>query len=362
MKQLKYILLMCILLLGVRQVHATDRPSMVARILDVKYYDRAGYSRLIVSLNESVQYSATKKGNEIRIVLAKTDILPSSDGARLQYFSGLMDGVSVDQVKDDSVVVIVVRVKANTVFKLEKTEKPNGLCLDVYPDPSPIYWEDTTSVYTQSSGTQRFVIQPIQTISLNNLASTVTPPQRESAGTTAESSNTMAAVLKVIASQGRMNPLHASVAIALAMMGTGLLLLLLRRRYVRKPTRTVFTAELNEAVSKQVIAPQIDLPVPEDSRDAEPSTVLQSDPDASVLGLARKYGRGLGEISLSLNLKARQRKNRWTKRAQRLVEVADLSRDRGEIAKELGIGRGEVDLAMLFHHLNTPKTLREELV
>lgn len=351
------------LFLGIGQAFAFDQPSVAARIIGVRYFDRPSYSRLVIELNDTFQYSVVRQGDEIRILFAKAQVPALYDGARFQYSSGLLDRVWIDRLKNDSVVVTVLARK-NTAFNLRKAQQLVGLLLDVHPDFPDSLAHDTASVQAESTVALPLVIQPIQTISQNSLLPAGTQQLQVSVPAESRMSIAMTSILEKIADLRKVNPLHASLAIALAVAGTGLLLLLLRRLHIRGPKqgRSAFPTEFADAGSKQENLPHIGRAAAEGARETIHQVAERSEQEASVLGLAKKYGRGLGEINLSMNLKARQRENQWAKRAQRLAEVTGNSRDKAELAKELGIGRGEVDLAMLFHHLKAPSTLREELI
>lgn len=75
---------------------------------------------------------------------------------------------------------------------------------------------------------------------------------------------------------------------------------------------------------------------------------------------AKKFGRGQGEFQLAKTLEAQNRQCMWQKRLQLL----DPKRTAGEpvgTAKELGIGQGEVGLALSLRRLQDTETRKEQL-
>jgi hypothetical protein len=362
MKQRKHLLLLLgLLIMGYQQLLAEQN----AQLVNLRYYDHGGSSRLAIRLQGNPQYSAVRNESDVRIILQHTGAPVSYDVARMDFTSGFVAHVHIDRRRGDSVVVIV-GLRTNTAFRIERMGKVDGLFVDVFPDSSHTLAQDTVSADTALAIGHPSVIMPIQTMSFNTLVAAGDVPSKEQKDTIVRAGvpTVAAAIPNTSLIWPKAHVLHVSLAIALAVLGTALVLLFIRRLYTTRslPVPSTFTTGFTEAISKQGHERR---EVPREMLKhgvVEPPRDRLLDAESSALMLAKRYGRGLGEVKLSFDLRSRQSERRWIKRVQEFAEKNEDKQDRIAVAKELGIGRGEVDLAVLLHHLKTPKTLKEELV
>jgi hypothetical protein len=361
-----HIPILCMLLIvGVQRAHPEEQQSRTSQLVSAEYSDSAGRCHLAIKLAGNPQFSANRLQNEIRILFAKTDVPPAYDGARLHFSSGLITRAYIDRAKGDSIVV-AIGLKANTGFQIEWMHKEQELRVSVFPDSTQQSMQDSVVANAVSMDGHRPVIVPIQTICTNSLVPEARPSQREQKNRSGQSSGNAAVksgVLSGLAGMVRINLISIFIAVGVAVVGTVLTLLLMRSFHARRSvcTQRTFAGEFSVAMKERAEDPtRVPTAAVESSIPESPRT-LRSARDVSSLDLARKYGRGLGEINLSFALKARQGEHRWVQKVKKLAEGESQSHDNLRIAKEFGVGRGEVDLTMLFHHLKTPKTMKEEL-
>jgi|GEM_PF-5082701 len=353
-------LLFGLLLLGNKQLFAEES----SQIVNMRYYNHEGSSRLAIKLLGNPQYSTERNESDVRIILPNTDVPASYDGARMHFANGFVTRVYVDRWKGDCVVV-TVGLKANTGFRVERMDNMEGVFIDVFPDSSRTLTQDSGDADTALATGHRSVILPIQTLSFTTLvAADNMPPKKQKDSVVSAAPPAVSIVLPNISfAWPKVGVVHVSLAIALAVLGTALVLLVIRRLYVTRNVRvpSTFTAEFAGAISGHPDQRK------EDSREMWSSRPVESprnrlvEEDSSVRMLAKRYGRGLGEVKLSFDLRSRMSERRWIARVQELAEKNEQLQDRLAVAKELGIGRGEVDLAVLLHHSKTPKTLKGEL-
>ena len=352
-------------ILGVAQLYSGSVDSGRAQLLKVRYFDQhEGYSRLTITVQGDFQYSTSKVENVFRILLPGTGVAAPYEGARLKFFTGFVNSVHVDRTAEGAIVT--VHPGAQMWVRVGRMENQNALYVDVYRDSAKTAALDAAGVDTASGTTHGQVIMPIETISLNSLVPT---ENSGSGGEKVGAVQTNDTPVTQTKPWWEFQPLSEEeilpmvFTLASSVLGTGLVLLVIRRHYSKKhmQVRSGAVTGFSEILVKQPGYSAGDSGMQEVPRVPEPSAHSASQ-DATALGLAKKYARGLGEINLSLALKARQGKHKWVQKVQEMAGESKGAGDNMKIAKELGIGRGEVDLAMMLYHLKSPQSLRKELV
>ena len=348
------------------EVRPESQNSAGSQLVNMRYFDHAGGSRLAIRVRGEFVYSMTKGEHAVRILLAGTGVAPSYDGARLRFSTGLVNTVCVDGAAGEGAVV-AVRPRAGTAVRVVRMEGENGLYVDVCHDSSHVVGQDSFSLDAASAGMHHQVIVPIRTFSLNSLVFAESSGSAGEYADVTQTNDTVAA--QVIPEVGtrrfaQVGLIPALLGLTSAILSTGLLLLLIRRHDGRKNVMLPpgVDAGFSEVLSQLSEWESRESGIQEKPQAPELPYSPPSHQDVSVLGLAKRYGRGLGEINLSFALKARQGERRWVQKVQEIAEGSHGADDNARIAKELGVGKGEVNLAIMLHHLKSPQTLRKELV
>ena len=338
-----------------------DVNTPAARILDVRYVDHPGYSRLEIKLRGNPSYSTTRRDNVFRIVFAATDIIPARDGARIPLTTGFVKRLCLDRSADSAVVA--VSCKPHSAVHVGRMNNKTGVCLDISRDTSTASGQDSLSADPAPPDVSHQVIVPIQVFSVKSLVAEKLPDSSGGRGDSMLSRDLATAHTLPLMEFLRPLDLHLMpvlLTIGASILSTGLVLLLIRRRYEGRKRTKSFSREYQAQYPGTSEAPQSLPEEPESPHSREPMTP-PSTQGVSMLGLARKYGRGVGEINLSFALRSRQGEQRWARTVHEVNRVGESPENKKRVARELGVGRGEVDLAMVFHHFKSPRTLGKEL-
>ena len=359
----KWMLFCLLAVVSVGNAYPGSRAPAAAQLVKVRYFDRTACSRLAIIIRGDFRYSTSSEGDSLRISLPGTTVSPSYEWARLKYWSGYVNSVSVNTSPSDS-VVLAVHCKSNTVFRVERMVNDNGLFVEVQSDSSHVWSSDSASVRGASTDVHSRIILPVQTFSLNGLAS----GEKSDAGK--ETSDVARKDDPLPPTRGQWEELYdlarsypMVLILASSTVSTGLLLFFLRRHAGKKQrvgghrAASTFPEALSDG-SESLLQRSA---APESAGPPEPLPTAPSHQETSMVGLAKKYGRGLGEINLSFALKARQGEQKWARTVREVEQGGDTADNKLRIAKELGVGKGEIDLAMMFHHLKSPQPLRKEL-
>jgi hypothetical protein len=283
------------------------------------------------------------------------------DGARFHFSTGLVNSTNIDRLGVDSALV-TISLKPHTAYRIGRSDSVGGLLVTLFRDSDPALTKDVSHVAeAPDQGDRPPVIQPVLTFTLNGMTAVENSPS-EGPGKDVAQGEKHSTLKSTLLSEIRHLPeshlLPMALSFVSATLGTGLLLLLSRQR--NTPRLRTAPAAVG-AGFPEVLSTHIR----DGSRGFERTEPRRhqahrpSREDASALDIARKYGRGLGEINLSLALKAHQGVHVWAQKLEKIVDKGNDMHDRASVAKELRVGRGEVDLAMVFRHLTSSQTVRE---
>jgi hypothetical protein len=313
-----------------------DSLRIAARIVSVRYYNYPTHSRLL-----------------IRIGLGGTSLKPEHDGARYSFSEGRIKSVYIDRITDDSATVLVA-FRGTVRSDLAMLDFITTLRLDAMNETTMVA-ADTTRSDTLATADHPAIIVPLPEIATNRTV----PPQGivPTARKTEPVPDHMAQVesyVRDFASGLSVEPRHVEVTLGLAIVGTTLALILLRKRTMKRSRS--FAAVAVQALETEPEPEQetpVDVEMPVRTRTQSPGRM------SPAMTLARTYGRGQEEVNLSMNMKGRHAERRWAINVRKLAEEQETGQDSAALARKLGVGRGEVDLALLLHHLKNPRTVKE---
>jgi hypothetical protein len=81
--------------------------------------------------------------------------------------------------------------------------------------------------------------------------------------------------------------------------------------------------------------------------------------DSPMLALAEQYHRNQGDIELTMKLRGGAQHHNYVGRAKTISATAVATKGRLSVAKKLGVGKGELDLATKLLHLSNAQKQRE---
>ena len=335
------VLVLCVVGAVLHQSFAMGTGRYVAQLNDIRYSVRPAYSRLTMSVDGPASYSLNEGQKCVSIIFPKTDIKRWYDGARLRFSSGLIDRVQVFRAGGDTAIVAAT-FKKEATFRVQQMDEGKGYYLFVTQDSSSsksiVSRAMTPLVKRQnaSAASDQQVIAPI----------TNTPPTPVVRGEQPMSPGSTIPWGRVI------------LAVTLAAMGTGVTLTILRQSGGGR--QAVNSAKAPASVPPSPLALPVKQPLAvNDNPIDELESPEPTDEESSALMLARQYRRGQGELKLSFNLTGRQNERQWAQLIKTLKEAQVPQKHQVKMAKKLGIGRGEVELAAALHRTR-PLQLKEE--
>jgi hypothetical protein len=348
MRRKANILILCgLFLICAQWSQAVEQSTDIARVDDVRYAVLEGSSRLTIKVEGRMQYSVDRVENWVRILFGKTTVKERYARARMSFTSGFVARVNIDQRGQDSAVVAVL-LREKTSFKVSRSDKEKALLVEVYPDSS----------FQNHAGNS--LALPLQRLPFGGML----------VGESSQHKVNEAPKVQQVDLNARKSPyswpntvaLSVLLTIALALLGTSVLLVLIRSRSFGNATRRQSKAasvSTDPALIRTNSSQRNALLVDEQS-DAD--SVVSSDRDSLARLLAKQYQRGEGELTPSFNFKGRNGEHKWNQKIRELTESNLERKGHASIARKLGIGKGEVELARLVRQAKNPKILSEESV
>ena len=401
MKKTTSLLFVFALLLLVPRKGSADQPSVLT---DIRYGVSPACSRVTLVFGGDIRFSTDHGKSLVRLGFSRTRLAPSPRAARLRFSEGLVQNVVVRRVQGDSLSVAVT-LREHTTYRCVQPSGGNELHIDVFPREGMAVSSqavtrtppgDAKAPVVQSPGITR---TPARGTAVPD-AATRTPGQGAAASVLHPT-----AVTRVTAQNEAAEPEARERAIGLidvaaiaraqietenrppdprarttqkraaapAEAGSPLLLIglmtmvaltsggfvfVIMRRTGSVPARPAPSA----AVPPQVHGPARGMvsPVdedllqpgeqeyPADEEDGERETSLQ---------LARSFRRGSEEITLARRLHAQPAAPLSVGKMQQMLARSTTQTQRLHAARKLGVGRGELDLALKLKTLRpaTPK-------
>jgi hypothetical protein len=328
--------------------------KLIAGITSVRYYNYPDHSRLLIRMDGIPHFTVFNANGRMTIHLGGTALKAEHDGARYHFSEGRIERLQIDRISQDSAHV-QVEFRGKTRSECAMLQSITTLKLDAFDDTTSVAAADTSCADT--SGTNRAaVIAPIQTITKNTAAPppATTRVAAKSSVPVSQERDLQSTVQEWFADH-QLDPRLAVIVIGSAIAGTIVILLLIKKKMTKTARSYVSVAARTAAT----VEPEEETENAEPEVERAPLSIPRRNAASPALSLARAYGRGQEEVNLSINLKGRHAERRWAMNMQKLAEEQENDQDSVTLARKLGVGRGEVDLALLLNHLKSPRTVKE---
>lgn len=334
-----------------------------ATLTDVRYSTQAGYSRVTLLFRGEVRYSPLASDGGVRLGFSHTGVAIPLKARRQLLNSGLVTAISVSPLPGDSTIVSLT-LRPATTYRCVLPASGNALFVDVLPTggqsalprPSiastrretPMKSEPHTAAAVQSHVPSVHPVIDIPGVAREQLRAEPTPPpSRAHMQQSAPASLTPAAALAL------------SAIVVVILTGSGAALALAFRskpgkppvtapRAVRSPVALPFQSEPEREIAARV------LPEDEPEEDDEPQFAHETS-----LQLARPFRRSSEEITLARRIHDRTTPQLSAVRMEETLTRATTPSQRLRFARKLGVGQGEMDLAVKLRSMR-PAEKKEE--
>jgi hypothetical protein len=342
MKQMNRMLL-CMVLYSVQLAAARSGGLDACALTDVHYNVQPEASRVTMSFSGAVRYAAKRHANSITIGVsgARSALAQGKDAFR--FNAGLVSALRVEQLCDDS-ITIHVDVRDKVLCSLALAAAGNGLVFNVRPRPGALIGLDTRETGSLDGPLHSSSNTGSAAVSAGRASPVVKNGAQDDAKARTQKSTLTLLVMLVLFSA----------------LSTCTLLYGLARRPWKRLRRV--------APERPVVRPELPHEEERVARDdgGEPwETVLeeeQEETESRVSILARGLHRGTGELQLAMKMNGEARIPVLHNALQDIHASASSGAETISIAKKLGVGCGEVDLAIrLKEFKSTHAPLEEEL-
>jgi hypothetical protein len=296
-----------------------------------KYNSGRTLSRLTLTFDSPARFLLTKVSpQEIRLSFPQTGSMRYASGVPLVFRNGNAKSVAFDFSRRDT-MALIVSLRKDIAYDLRRTQ--SEIIMEMYP-------MDTT---------QNAVLD------IRSLARVQLEEKTED-----RTASTMRGSFDV-----QRIPLIASLVFSILTTG-GMLLWILRPKPSPKSKARVSTADSKrESISPaDAILLQARQIIKEKSGIAKTALAIESasferEDDTAVL--SRKFRRGQGELQLARTFENQNRQHLWEKKLQRL-DSNKTNSELAKTAKQLGVGRGEINLAMSLRRMKEASGRKGSLV
>jgi hypothetical protein len=335
-----------------------------ATLTDVQYSAQAGYSRVTLLFRGEVRYSPGGSDGVVRLGLSHTGVAIPMKARRQLLNAGLVTAISVSALAGDSTTVSLL-VRTGTTYRCVLPASGNALYVDVLPTggqsalprPSgapvrhviPAKPAPAKAATVQSHAPATNAVIDIPAVAREQLqAEWSSPPVRTSVQQPVHAGLTPPAALAL------------SALVVIVLTGSGAALALLFRK---KPAKAVGnprpTARMEAPVPRPGVAEREtagrELLVDELDENDESHFAHETS-----LQLARSFRRGSEEITLARRLHDHSTPQLSAARMEETLARAATPNQRLHFARKLGVGRGEMELAVKLRSMR-PAEKTEEL-
>ena len=397
MKKTTSLLFVFALLLLVSRKGSADQPSVLT---DIRYGVSPACSRVTLVFGGDIRFSTDHGKSLVRLGFSRTRLAPSPRAARLRFPEGLVQSVVVTRVQGDSLSVAVT-LREHTTYRCVQPSGANELHIDVFPkEGMAVSSQAVTRTPPRGAAVSAAVPRTPAQGTAASMAATRTPGQSAAApvphptavthmsaqneGADLEARERAIGLIDVAAiaraqieTENRPPDPRARTtqkpAAAPAEAGSPLLLIGLMTMVALTSGGFVFVVMRRtgsvpaQPAPRAAVPPQLHSPAhgvvppvdedqlqpgeqeyPAEEEDGERETSLQ---------LARSFRRGSEEITLSRRLHAQPAAPLSVGKMQQMLARSTTQTQRLHAARKLGVGRGELDLALKLKTLRpaTPK-------
>lgn len=330
-------------------------------LTDVRYSAQAGYSRVTLLFRGEVRYSQLGSDGGVRLGFSHTGVGIPANARRQLLRSGLVSAISVSPLPGDSTIVSLM-LRTATTYRCVLPASGNALYVDVLPTggQSALPRPSVPSVHrvTPSKAEPPKAIAAQQYVQASNAVIDIPGVAREQLHT--ESSLPSARTGMRQPAQAGLTPAAAlalSAIVVILFTGSGAALALAFRKKPAKPT--LMTPRAGRTA--------VPVPPPERETTSDPPLVDEPEEDdeshfahETSLQLARTFRRGSEEITLARRLHDRATPQLSVTRMDETLTRATTANQRLHFARKLGVGRGEMELAVKLRSMR-PAEQKEEL-
>jgi hypothetical protein len=326
----------CIVLLAVMVISKTlgQEQQLFHELLGAKYGLRGETSRLVLTFNEPVRFMHKKVNNkQIRLSFPQTASARYANGVPLMFSSGLARSVAFDFSRPDT-LALLINLKANVAYEVRKPKGTSQVVMEMYTS-------DTASIVGPLIDIKAMMQQQI------------------------EDAKKREGDINATRTEGffDVQPIPFLAACFIALLGTaGMMFWIIKRPPPRKPAphRVSLPAAKHEAGVEAILA-QARLILQEKAGVFPRRVALETGAasEEAALTLAKKFGRGQGEFEFVKQAQSGNRHYMWEKKLQ-MIDSARTGRESVSTAKKLGVGRGELALALSLRRLQENLVERKE--
>lgn len=350
--------------LGMLAILSWNTPRAAAQeyatLTDVRYSAQAGYSRVTLMFRGDVRYSPLGSDGVVRLGFSHTGVAIPMKARRQLLNTGLVTAISVSALEGDSTIVSIM-LRTATTYRCVLPASGNALYVDVLPTggqaalprPShapirrvvPAHAESPHATAAQPRAPATNAVIDIPSVAREQMHTESTPaPSGTIVQEPAHAGLTPAAALAL------------SAVVVIILTGSGAAIALAFRKTPAAPVATT-----PRPVRTEVTAPA--------EREAAGRGVLADEPDEddeshfaheTSLQLARSFRRGSEEITLARRLHDHAAPQLSAARMEETLSRAGTPNQRLHFARKLGVGRGEMELAVKLRSMRTAET-KEEL-
>jgi hypothetical protein len=333
----------------------------VAVLRGIRYAAGDTLSRVTLTMEGIPRYTGSLEGTTVRLGLSGARIGPSPGESMFKFRDGLVRSVSLIQCPGDSVDILVV-MREPARYRIVRSPSGNGLqVLAFKPLPERVVQVVRPPVPLSGIGGSRAVfplpfvdIPSIAREQIEELPPAVTPGKASPPAIVATPS-----------------PMIGMVLIGLTMLGGFVLLYLMlfprragsqSRVQSRPAAATAGPVGDTEALAVERFPGRTHpegLPETLRSRHLE-EPPADEDQDEESYQMARSFSRGREEVLLAR--KFQEAPTITQHRITRVVSDDAGTSQRTAAARKLGVGRGEVDLAVRLKGLQNGRTMKEEVL
>jgi len=343
---------------------------------DVRYVVQPAFSRVTMHFQGDIKYTAVQQDNRIVIGFPRTRVASPPGAAKLEFKTGHVHGLTIDRITADSIRVIIV-LRNRMTYRVVQPKADNQLYMDVTVDTGkavavasrpPV--KPAVRQETSAKGAERksalVDIPAIARTQLVDLSQRATAPHTEPQKENLQArENQLSPVQAEKNGRTSLSPVFLVLAVAvIAALSTGLLLFVASRRQVG----ITVAAPRSQATQPQSLpGPEPALPAPARpvknrfAEEEEFPEVDEPERDDDTMQLARRFERGQNELSLALRLRGAYAASVGTTKVQKALTAKKSKAQQLNAARKLGVGRGELELALHLEQLQQHKLRKEEL-
>lgn len=341
----------------------------LSTLTNVRYNVQSFGSRVTLRFEGAATYSVRESHEQVIFAFSRTRVASPPGAARLSFQSGHVKSLTIDRLPADSARVVLT-LADGTGYSVRPMKEGSELEIDVIRTrnvaavPLPAPTKPQAKLANPKPGVpaeKKSSLVDIPAIARNQIAAESAPQPRQ----TPEPARHETPVTSPQTTSGMLSPLIL-VAVVLVILGAGIgmLLWLASKRQYGVAKKSVIAVAPGPAPHKSHLT--VSPLHREVKKEAEETDVLDDETgddetslDESTLRLGRSFQRGEEEMNLVARLRSRSETPVMKKSMTKTLNASATQSQRLTAARKLGIGTGEVDLAI---HLKkfSQKSFRKE--